>query len=277
MRSISGIFILSLLAATAISGCCNSTYQSVELRATAPEAQPPSEGALHVSDSFSHAQRVDITDAYRAVVGILRDPLFSSFISDKAPLATSPRGDCELVPPQDIAAALREYVDQGQPLQVNRSANLFKRYLCSATASTGQCFGTTTFADIVERWERQDEQPWFVNTVAHEMTHLLTKRAPGVTEFACKSTPGPQAIIDDGHRSCYVDSEWCDDAFLVSYAFGDLVQCFFQTRGTSEEGKRRAEFNHCYETTINMMTPRDLQRSKMKKSQVLEKCHDAPR
>lgn len=257
------------LASSVMAGC-SATYQTVSLP-TAPSTPSAGGGVLRISESFSDDQRRDVEAAYGLVVSAIRDPVFLDFLSDKPTLSTSVSAGCEFIPPSRVAQLLIEYVEGRQPLQADRSFDFFKRYFRGVTATTGECHGTLFWGGVVDQWEAPAKAGYLVNTVAHEMTHLLPVRASDATPLDCRAAH-TGFILDEGHTPCSAakPEKPCSDAFLASYSFGDLVQCFYETREVSSQDDRRTAFDVCYEATVN--SSRGFERSKLIKTSDLARC-----
>lgn len=273
--------VAMLSMSVALTGCLNNHHVAHGLTRSPSGVIDLEGGAVEISDSFSSEDSASIAEGYRAVMTVLRHEQFVPFLEQlegrswNLMLATSPSDDCEPITPQQITRALVDYVDRGEPLRVHRMRNYFKRWCSGTTAGTSVCGVTSTFPEIAEQWETPMLRSHLVNTIAHEMTHLLptpVADGDGQAVLACNLGPARFLITDGAHDDCKPGDRQCDDAFLASYAFGDLVQCFHEAYCPTRTDKGFSNFEVCYDTTINMEKRAGLQRSGLTSSATVKAC-----
>jgi len=124
----------------------------------------------------------------------------------------------------------------------------------SVVASTKACGAISLDRAHIRRFE------YLVNTVAHENTHSL---GLGTGARRCDNAPS-----DDG--SLFTDGSHPPEleVWLVSYAIGDMAQCFY-----SSAGDAGASFQQCLSTNLNGGTP--LRQGKPVPRAVVECCDPA--
>lgn len=107
----------------------------------------------------------------------------------------------------------------------------------SCNASTSSCTEDAPRCGVVHlnvRYVDEADVAYLVNTVAHEVTHLL---GDGKGDCGCQGSDGP-LYADGGYSNAHVP-------WLVSYAIGDLAQCFDAADGDS------AKAEVCFASTVN--------------------------
>lgn len=259
----------------AAAGCLNNHHPSYGLRRSPSGVIDLEGGSVEISDSFSRDDSVSLAEGYRAVATVLANEEFPAFTRALSlTLATSATDDCEPVSPEQITKALKAYIDHGQPLRVNRRKNYVDLWR-GTTAGTDVCGATHTYPAIAERWENPSRRAQLVNTIAHEMTHLLPTPSTyeeGQPIFRCDGQHRTFYITDARHDACDAGDKTCDDAYLASYSYGDLVQCFHETYCPAWEDHGLANFKICYDTTINMERQAGLQRAGLKPASKVAQC-----
>ncbi|WP_147450419.1 hypothetical protein [Corallococcus carmarthensis] len=178
--------------------------------------------------------------AYDEVQSILEDPGFAENLKklDGYPLATSADTDCRTTTASEVLTALRSR------LPTHRLESRYSLFHPFSTAATTVCASTSVNTRRIDFWEQTNprQRGTLINTLAHEMTHLL----PG-GETACSSASNG-AYTDAGHDACAADAAQCNDAFLVSYVWGDLVECAYREKqGVIPKG----EFHSCFLGLVN--------------------------
>ena len=86
-----------------------------------------------------------------------------------------------------------------------------------------------------------EQKAQLINTMAHEMTHLIL-----IPNGTCDK-PSDGLYTDQGHLQCKKNGVACNDAFLVSYTWGDLVQCAYLAKIKGEA----LDLHSCLLNTVN--------------------------
>lgn len=234
--------VVSVLAAN--SGC--AFHGLAEARAQPGQSvfEAPSPLSLRVVHfevgSTKARERNDaLVEALTEVARIATDPRFQTFVAQE-PFASHPG-----VAPAAIGNQVNHDLTQALPSEVtflvrSRFPWGILGIESSTTASTLISDQAISFATgRVDEW-RWGRQGLLINTLAHELTHLV------------RSANGAQRYIDG-------DREPCEEARLVSYRFGDLAQCFFEAAGSD------IAFAECADSTVNG--------SRVQRAELLAKCH----
>lgn len=173
--------------------------------------------------------------AYEEIQSILDDPAFAADIKklDDYPLATSADSSCQTTKASDVLNDLRVR------MPAYRLESRYSLFHLLSTAATRACESTAVNTRRIDSWEEADpkQRGSLINTLAHEMTHVL----PTAGMMCAKGVEG--AYTDAGHAPCSVDAPQCNDAFLVSYVWGDLLECAYRERhGVIQKGELHACF-----------------------------------
>ncbi|WP_224360687.1 hypothetical protein [Hyalangium versicolor] len=221
------IFAAGLLLGAA---CTTSVLHQSTRRADAPP--------LTVEASPERTAR--LIAAFDEIQAILEDPTFAEAIKafDHQPLATSADESCRTTKASDVLAAMKTRL----PSHVLGSRCSLLHPL--STAATTACVGSWINTRRIDRWEdaTKEQRGTLINTLAHEMTHVLPE------EGAVCSSSSDGAYTDEGHIECKGDQPQCNDAFLVSYVWGDLVECAYRVK---HEGIPKAAFRECVMGLVN--------------------------
>jgi hypothetical protein len=208
-----------LLVLVALSSCAQQQSVTIERPFGRAEGMRV---AIHASDS--HARYLQ--EALREVIAILGDPRFEKQLAGLGDrlLATTADDSCRQIAPLDVLKQLRAQLT-GFDLRSRASALHW-----SSNAATAPCGPIDINTWRIDLWATRKSS--LIQTVAHEMTHLLARQ-----EGAC-GKPGAGRLTstytDDGHLACAGSGPACSDAFLVSYVWGDLVQCSYRVKGGLE-------------------------------------------
>jgi len=219
------IFAAVFLLSTA---CKTSVLHQSTLRADGPR----------LTVEASPERTAYLIAAFDEIQAILEDPAFAEAISkfDTQLLATSADEYCRTTKASDVLAALKTRL----PDHVLGSRYSLLHLL--STAGTTACSGAWINTCRIDLWEHAEHETrgTFINTLAHEMTHVLPEEGT-----VCDHSPGG-AYTDEGHVDCEENGAECSDAFLVSYVWGDLVECAYRVKHIP-----KAAFDACVLGLVN--------------------------
>jgi len=199
--------------------------------ASAEPAPPP----IQLDVDYSAGSAADVAmlkEAYAEVLGILNDSAFRQQLTelDSHPLATTPDRDCEVTTPLAVLDSLRRL-----PKFVVKTKSM------GGLGLTGVCGPLQIRERWLEDWRRDDSKikAGIIDTLAHETVHVLATSSTSCPNNAV------EAYTDRDHVQC-VNGKTCSDAFLVSYTWGDIVECAYRVK----KG-RETNFKSCVLKTVN--------------------------
>ncbi|QSQ24458.1 hypothetical protein JY651_05765 [Pyxidicoccus parkwayensis] len=162
--------------------------------------------------------------AFDEIQAILADPAFAEALVafDDQRLATSADSTCTTTRVSEVLAALKTRLPTYKYVLGSRYS-LFHPF---STAGTSVCGGSWINTRRIDRWAdgTPAQRGKLINTIAHELTHILASE-----DTDCEHSPR-YAYSDRGHAACSAGSPECSDAFLVSYVWGDILECAYRLK-----------------------------------------------
>ena len=206
----------------------------------APETPGTSSSAVMTSDvtvRASERRKKYLEEALQEVTTILNDPGFKEQLSTFAdrPLATSADKSCEITRPLEVLESFQRIPHK---FQIQTRKSIFHLLSIAGTSVCGPIAINTGFIDL---WGENDNKSRadVINNLAHELIHVIPDKGD-----QCAHKPG-QSYTDAGHEKC-ADGSACSDAFLVSYTWGDFVECSYRIK----KGEK-TDFRSCVMGTVN--------------------------
>lgn len=205
-----------------------------------------SQGAHHCFSAYlyqpSDARQAILRDSLDTLCAMFADPTFRARVEAE---------ELWLERPTSCTAERAPIVITGKGLVTSLLDRTFApiHYLANinvgANANTMMCPNRTSIdPPRIDQWRSEDPKVRadYLNTLAHELTHLVP------TDPNCDCTnahPCEMAFVDKDHDAC-------TDGRLVSYHFGDLVECHYLHPTKNEEAAfssclkgRRSSTNDC--------------------------------
>ncbi|MCP3103791.1 hypothetical protein LZ198_33395 [Myxococcus sp. K15C18031901] len=244
-------FLLSVVLLVSTTGCPFRGYQST------PAADAlwavPSAGASDVSVYFYQPKAKDVTalkEGLTEVRAIFADEAFRGLVREASGWIVGVETCKGMTEPV-------EYATDGEAVVTNVLARSFvgvhylvnRHFGAIATTNLGR-HGTAFNPWQVEKWRdsKVSTRAEFINTLAHELTHLV----PEPHDDRCVFSDAARTRCDKyhGERFRYTDSDHtrCTERQLVSYRLGDMTGCYYELR---QQGQRvdtkegRASFDAC--------------------------------
>lgn len=216
-----------LLSVVFLAGCATSRMPV--------SFQPPVSGAtsttFEVAFKASSKQVVYLQEAFSEILGILASTDFAAEVKGFPPqsLGTTADGSCKTTTFLSILKDLQTRLPKSFTIKSRPSA-----FHTQSTAGTRPCGSLNINAKQIDLWSNGPREK-LINTMAHEMTHLIPISECGTAGM----------YTDKGHLQCN-NNVACNDAFLASYAWGDLIECAFLKKKDS-----KLDLYSCLLKTVN--------------------------